>query len=279
MSAINAYAALEKGGKVVPWSYEPRPLDATDVEIKISHCGVCAGDVHAIRGSWDSIGWPAQKFPVVPGHEIVGTISKVGSGVTKVKLGDRVGMGCLSWACLECNACHSGVEQRCKRAVFTYMGSYEDGAIAQGGYAEAVRVSEEFVFQIPERLASEHAAPLLCAGVTTYSPLVNHGAGPGKTVGVVGIGGLGHLAIQFANKLGAQVVAFSSSENKRDECLRLGAHKFVNTSDPDQLRSVNGTVDIMLVTANASNMPWDGYLWSMAVGGKVVTVSVPEGHL
>ncbi|KAI8868903.1 putative mannitol dehydrogenase [Ramicandelaber brevisporus] len=279
VSTIHGYAALEKNGEIVAWSYEPRPLGPTDVEISITHCGVCASDAHAISGGWDKLGMPINSFPLIAGHEIVGVVSKAGSEVSKVSIGQRVGLGCISRTCLRCDLCAADKEFACPERVFTSNGVYEDGRFAQGGFAEAIRAGEDFVYVIPEALSSEHAAPMLCGGITVYAPLVNHGVGPGKTVGVVGIGGLGHLALQFANKLGAGVVAFSTSETKREEAIRLGAHKFVNTSDSAQLQAAKDTIDLLLVTANASNMPWDGYLWSVKRGGKVVIVGLPEEHI
>lgn len=231
---------------IQPHAYEPRPLGPMDVEILISHCGVCGSDIHTI----DS-GWGPTNYPICVGHEIVGTVVDLGAEVREHKIGDRVGVGAMSYACWreDCEECSAGIDNCCPREVDTYNDKYSDGAVSQGGYAERVRTDARHVIPIPEALKSEHAAPLLCGGVTVYAPLARWGAGPGKVVGVVGIGGLGHLGLLFAKALGATTIAVSSSDAKKEDAKKLGVDGYISTADgsPD-VAAWKRKIDILLIT-------------------------------
>jgi alcohol dehydrogenase (NADP+) len=273
---IKAYAAFEAGLTVKPYEYTSRVLGDDDVEIAISHCGICGSDLHTISGGWGDANWP-----VVPGHEIVGTVTKRGASVTELALGDRVGVGAMVLACLDkatCSACASDCDPLCKECVHTYNDVYNDGEKSYGGYAEHVRVSSKYAFKIPDAIPSDLAAPLLCAGVTVYTPLKEY-VQPGMRVGVVGIGGLGHLGVQFAKALGATPVAFSHSANKEQEARGLGAEDFVVLGDTAQVNKAAKSVDVLLVTANGKNQPFDTYISFVKIGGKVVLVGAPEDNI
>ncbi|DAZ94521.1 TPA: hypothetical protein N0F65_001537 [Lagenidium giganteum] len=277
---IHAYAGFEQGGPVKPWTYEAHPLRAEDVEIKISHCGICGSDIHTL----DS-GWGPTAYPCVVGHEIVGRVTQVGPSVQHLKVGDRVGVGAQVWACLNkdpehpCAECADKVDSYCSRIVYTYNAKYEDGGNAYGGYADYVRCSSNYAFQIPDVIPSDVAAPLLCAGVTVFSPLKHQNVKAGDRVGVVGIGGLGHLAIQFIKALGAVPVAFSRSASKEAEVRALGAEDFVNTSDPEHLKKAQASVNFLLVTADATNMPYNTYLSVLKPRGTLVMLGLPNDEI
>ncbi|KAF1773456.1 D-isomer specific 2-hydroxyacid dehydrogenase, NAD-binding domain conserved site 1 [Phytophthora cactorum] len=232
---IHAYATFAKGEEAKPWEYQSRPLGPEDVEIKISHCGICGSDLHTM----DS-GWSQTMYPCVVGHEIVGEVTLVGDQVKDMKVGDRVGVGAQVWACLNkfpdepCKECANGTDAYCRYHVGTYNSKYRktDGAITYGGYADYIRVTHEYAFKIPDNIPSDVAAPLLCAGTTVFTPFKEVGIKPGDRVGIVGVGGLGHLGIQFAKAMGAAaVVAFSRSASKEQEIRRLGADEFVVYTD------------------------------------------------
>ncbi|ETK71851.1 hypothetical protein L915_20969 [Phytophthora nicotianae] len=276
---VHAYASFGKGEEIKPWEYQSRPLGAEDVEIKISHCGICGSDLHTM----DS-GWGPSTYPCVVGHEIVGEVTLAGPDVKGLKVGDRVGVGAQIWACLNkdpsapCKECASGDDAYCAHKVWTYNDTYKsDGATTYGGYADYVRVPHEYAFKIPDNIPSDVAAPLLCAGATVFTPLKEAGVQPGKRVGIVGIGGLGHLGIQFAKAMGADaVVAFSRSANKEKEVRDLGATDFVNYSDEKQAAAAAGSVDVLLVCANADNMPYTLFLSFLAVRGSLIMVGLPN---
>jgi uncharacterized zinc-type alcohol dehydrogenase-like protein len=232
---IRAFAARRARGRLQPFVYTPDRLGPHDVELRISHCGICHSDVHLVDGDWG-----AFRYPLVPGHEIVGTVAARGARVSLLAKGQRVGVGWQSGACLECDACVRGEENLCANEVATCVGRH-------GGFAERIRVDARFAFPIPETLASEHAAPLLCGGVTVYAPLRRH-ARPGMRVGVVGIGGLGHLGLQFARAMGCEVTALSASPDKETEAYGFGAHRFVLTRGAAGLRSAAGRLDFLLST-------------------------------
>jgi alcohol dehydrogenase (NADP+) len=270
---VHAYAAYEPGLNVKPYEYASRPLGAGDVEIQISHCGICGSDIHTISGGWGAANWP-----VVPGHEIVGKVTAVGREVKALAIGDRVGVGAIVGACLDkanCNECANDDDPLCSRMVLTYNGTYEDGAKSYGGYADFVRVSADYAFKIPDEIPSDVAAPLLCAGVTVYTPLKAY-VKPGMRVGIVGIGGLGHLGVQFAKALGAVPVAFSHSPNKEQDARALGAEDFVVISNPEHVQKAAHSVDVLLVTADADSQPYDLYIGCIKKGGKLVMVGVPN---
>ncbi|ETK73733.1 hypothetical protein L915_19372, partial [Phytophthora nicotianae] len=225
---VSAYAAFEPSGNIVPYQYESRPLGPEDVEIKISHCGICASDIHHLNSDRRP-----TMYPCVAGHEVIGEVTVAGLSVKNLAVGDRVGVGAHVWSCLNrdpkrpCEDCADGEVAYCEHTVIAFNAKYEDGAMAYGGFAEYVRVDSNFAFKIPDNIPSASAAPLLCAGVTVFTPLRRY-VKPGDHVGVIGIGGLGHLAIQFIRALGATPVAFSRSADKEEETRALGAEEFYN---------------------------------------------------
>ncbi|KAF3020572.1 hypothetical protein E8E14_008749 [Neopestalotiopsis sp. 37M] len=248
-------------GNMVWQSFEPKKWEETDVDIKISHCGICGSDLHTLRS-----GWRPTRYPCCVGHEIIGTVVRVGSQTTGLQLGDRVGLGAQSDSCRgrfgDCAECVAGREQYCtKRFVGTYAGTHFNGDESQGGYGLYNRSPAHFVVKIPPGLDSEHAAPMLCAGLTTYSPLKRYGAGPGKSVGIIGVGGLGHFAILWAKALGAdRVVAFSRTDDKRQDALRLGADELVATQADGWASQHQQTLDLIISTVSSSKCgnPEDG---------------------
>lgn len=244
-SPTRAYASLSQGATPEPWSYEPRKPRADDVTIDILYCGVCHTDIHFVDNDWGM-----TQYPVVPGHEIIGRVSAVGPEVSSFKAGDVVGVGCLVDSCRECENCKEGLEQYCvEGAVFTYNGvDRHNGAITYGGYAEQVIVSDRFVVKVPESLDPAAAAPILCAGITTYSPLKYVNVKAGDKVGVVGMGGLGHMGIKFAKAMGAQVTLFTRSESKVEEAKRNGADTIVISTDEAQMKAAVGSLDYILDT-------------------------------
>lgn len=262
---FHAYAAHREKGALKPFVYEPEPLGPHDVEVRISHCGICHSDVHLVDGDWGVGG-----YPMVPGHEIVGSVAASGPEVRQLAPGQRVGVGWQRGACLECEWCVSGQENLCAREVATCVDRH-------GGFAERIRVDGRFAFPIPEALASEHAAPLLCGGVTVYAPLARW-VRPAMRVGVVGIGGLGHLALQFARAMGCEVTAISSSADKQREALELGAHRFVVAGEPKALRAAAGTLDFLLSTAFLKQ-DWKGLLRTLRPNGVLCLVGAPDEPL
>jgi len=271
---INAYAVFSPGGTIRPWSYTPRPLGDRDIEIKITHSGICHSDIHTMD---QGLGWGKTTYPVVVGHEIVGHIVKKGRKVDQYEIGDRVGVGAQCWSCLKdtCAECKCGDNNHCARGVFTYNGKYEDGKNSYGGYAERVRVISDFAFKIPDNIPSDLAAPLLCAGVTVYSPLREHGVTKNTKVAITGMGGLGHLAIQFANKMGAHVTVISHSKSKQKDAMALGAHAFLDSEDKKAM-GVSRQFDFILVTAAYTGIDWNNLIQLARPRGKVVLVGAPE---
>ncbi|MDT8409022.1 MAG: NAD(P)-dependent alcohol dehydrogenase [Wenzhouxiangellaceae bacterium] len=245
MTQTKAYAAETEFSGVGPLVIDRRALRPDDVAIEIDFCGICHTDIHFVKNDWGK-----THYPVVPGHEIVGRVTDVGEQVSRFKPGDRVGVGCLVDSCRECPACSQGLEQYCEQGfTATYNGQDRiDGSVTCGGYSEAILVSERFVLRIPEALDPAAAAPLLCAGITTYSPLKYFGVKPGDTVAVVGMGGLGHMGVKFARAMGAEVTLFTRSESKREEAQKQGAHKVVISTDSDQMSAVADTFDYILDT-------------------------------
>jgi len=249
-----------------------------DIDIAISACGVCGSDVHTITG-----GWGEAPTPLIVGHEIVGTAIRVGPSVKSVKVGDRVGVGAQAWACLECDICKANQENYCPRMVDTYGSEYEKqegGVVSQGGYSSHVRANEYFVFKIPEQLEDEIVAPMLCAGITVYSPLVRLGCGPGKKVGIVGMGGLGHFAVMFAHALGAEVTVISHSPSKKDDAFKLGAKDFVTTDTKDWNESYKFKFDMIISTAdNLSEETLSTCLSTLKIMGHYHSVGLPDHKL
>ncbi|MCX2522790.1 NAD(P)-dependent alcohol dehydrogenase [Larsenimonas rhizosphaerae] len=240
-----AYAAFSPDQPLSSWTFERRAPRADDVSIDILYCGVCHSDLHFARDDWGF-----SSYPVVPGHEIVGRVTSVGSDVSHYQVGDVVGVGCMVDSCRHCSACHDGLEQYCQEGFTMTYGSPDrhDQSLTQGGYSRHVVVSERFVVRMPEGIDLQGAAPILCAGITTYSPLRHHGVGPGHKVGVIGMGGLGHMGVKLARALGAEVTLFTRSEGKREEALAQGADHVVISTDEAQMEAVAGRFDFMLDT-------------------------------
>jgi uncharacterized zinc-type alcohol dehydrogenase-like protein len=274
MLTANAYVATSPDAPLTRATIERREVGPHDVLIDIEYCGICHSDIHTARSDWR----PAP-YPITPGHEIVGTVAEVGSAVTRHALGDRVGVGCLVDSCRECEPCRRGQEQYCAAGnVQTYGSIGPDGRVTQGGYSTRIVVTEDFVFRIPEGLAPAAAAPLLCAGITVYSPLRHWAAGPGMRVAVVGLGGLGHMAVQLAHAMGSDVTVLSQSLKKREDGLRLGASSYHATSTPDTFSALAGSFDLIVNTVSAQ-LDINAYLSLLAVDGTLVNVGVPIGPL
>jgi alcohol dehydrogenase (NADP+) len=271
---INAYAAPAAGRPLAPTTIERRDVGANDVLIEIEYAGICHSDIHTVNGDWGP-----QPFPVVPGHEIVGVVAEVGPEVTGHRVGDRVGVGCMVGSCGECANCRNGDEQYCLQGMIpTYAGTDRDGSTTQGGYSTSVVVDAGFVLRVPGGIDPAAAAPLLCAGITTYSPLRRWGAGPGRKVAVVGLGGLGHMAVKLAHAMGAEVTVLSQSLKKLEDGLRLGADAYFATSDPDTFRQLAGRFDLIVNTVSAA-IDVDAYLSLLAVDGALVNVGAPAEPL
>ena len=272
MIATKGYAVHNSNDKLAPWDFERRDVGQKDVLIEILYCGVCHSDIHQVRGEWGN-----SKYPMVPGHEIVGRVVKVGSGVTNFSVGDLAGVGCMVDSCQECNNCKHGYEQHCEKGlcVQTYNSFEKDGkTLTFGGYSNQVVVTEGFVLKISEKLPLEAVAPLLCAGITTYSPLRKWKIGKGHKVGVLGLGGLGHMAVKFAASFGAEVTMLSTSPSKEPDARRLGAHQFCNTKDPQQVKALGNYFDFIIDTVSAPHN-YDMYLGMLAVNGVQICVGVP----
>jgi uncharacterized zinc-type alcohol dehydrogenase-like protein len=263
---VNAYAAPAAGQPLAPTTIERREVGANDVLIEIQYAGICHSDIHTVNGDWGP-----QPFPVVPGHEIVGVVAEAGADVTRHRVGDRVGVGCMVNSCGECASCRNGDEQYCVEGMVpTYAGTDRDGTTTQGGYSTHVVVDADYVLSVPDSLDPAAAAPLLCAGITTYAPLRKWGAGPGTKVAVVGLGGLGHMAVKIAHALGAEVTVLSQSLKKQEDGLRLGADHYFAT--------LAGRFDLIVNTVSAG-IDLDAYLGLLAVDGTLVNVGAPAEPL
>ncbi|GAB6856318.1 NAD(P)-dependent alcohol dehydrogenase [Microbacterium xylanilyticum] len=274
MPVVAAYAAPSEGAPLAPTTIERREPGPLDVVIDIAYAGICHSDIHTVRGDWGP-----QHYPLAPGHEIAGTVAAVGSDVTRFAVGDRVGVGCLVNSCGECGACRRGEEQYCTGgSVGTYGSIDRDGTVTQGGYSRQVVVTEGFVVRIPDAIPLDRAAPLLCAGITTYSPLRHWKVGPGTRVAVVGLGGLGHMAVQIAHALGAEVTVLSQSLRKQDEGIRLGADRYLATSDPATFAENKRAFDVILNTVSAP-LPLDDYLRLLDTNGVLVCVGAPPEQM
>ncbi len=273
---VAAYGATSATSGLVPLTIHRREPKPDDVEIDIEFCGLCHSDVHATRGEWGERPWP-----LVPGHEIVGRVRRVGEDVQGFAVGDRVGIGCMVDSCRECENCLDGVEQYCERGnVGTYgvADPRNGGELTQGGYSQRIVVTEKFVLRIPEALDPAGAAPLLCAGITTYSPLRYFGVEPGERVGVVGLGGLGHMAVKLAKAMGADVTVFTRTESKADAARELGADSVVVTSRPEQLEAARHTLDLVIDTVAAPHDVND-YLRTLRLDGALFQLSLPSGAM
>jgi alcohol dehydrogenase (NADP+) len=277
-TTVSAYAATDKWGSTNPLTkttIERRDIGPADVAIDIKFAGICHSDLHTVSAEWGEV-----TFPMVPGHEIAGIVTEVGADVTKHKVGDRVGVGCFVDSCRECENCKAGEEQYCNNPgmIGTYNGVGRDGNPTQGGYSDAIVVDENYVLRIPDSIPLDKAAPLLCAGITTYSPLRHWGAGPGKRVAVIGLGGLGHLGVKIAAAMGAEVAVLSQSLKKMEDGLRLGASEYYATSDPDTFTKLKGSFDLILNTVSA-NLDMADYLGLLKLDGTLVELGMPENPM
>ncbi|MFI9824615.1 NAD(P)-dependent alcohol dehydrogenase [Streptomyces sp. NPDC052013] len=272
MTTVAAYAAPAAKAPLERTTIERREVGTYDVLIDIKFAGICHSDIHQARE-----GWGEAIFPMVPGHEIAGVVSEVGPGVTKFAVGDRVGVGCMVDSCRECENCRAGEEQYCTGSgmVGTYNAVGKDGEPTYGGYSQKIVVDENYVLRIPDGLSLDVAAPLLCAGITTYAPLTHWNAGPGKKVAVLGMGGLGHMAVKLAHALGAEVTVLSQSLRKKDDGLKLGADHYYATSDPATFEQLAGTFDLIVSTVSAP-LDFGAYLGLLRTDGVLVNVGAPE---
>jgi len=275
MNKTRAYSATSAASPLAPDTIERRETTEHDVAIEILYCGICHSDLHAVRDEWNSI--MPTVYPIVPGHEIVGRVTKVGSEAGTFRPGDLVGVGCMVDSDHTCPSCQADVEQFCPDAVFTYNGPDKHGTapVTYGGYSESIVVDKEFVLKVPENLELAGVAPLLCAGITTYSPIRRWGDIKGKKVGVVGLGGLGHMGVKFAKAFGAHVVVFTTSPNKKVDALRLGADEVIISSDAEQMQQHAGSFDFILDTI-AADHDVNGYLQMLGLDGNLTLVGAPE---
>ncbi|BCR87847.1 NAD(P)-dependent alcohol dehydrogenase [Aspergillus chevalieri] len=266
-------------GKMVWQEFEPKPWEETDVDIKVECCGICGTDLHTLRS-----GWKPTMYPCCVGHEIIGVAVRVGSSVTNgIKIGDRVGVGAQSESCLgrlgDCPDCAMGLEQYCShKFVGTYNSTYINGGKSYGGYALYNRVPAHFAIKIPDSIPPSHAAPMMCGGVTVYSPLKHGGCGPGKRVGIIGVGGLGHFGLLFAKAMGAeQVVAISRKADKAADSLKMGADVYIGTDDePDWATKYARSLDLIVCTVSSSKMPLNDYIGLLRTDGSLVQVGLPD---
>ncbi len=271
MASTKSYAAQNATAALAPWTIDRRDPKPHDVQIEILYCGVCHSDLHTARNEWGG-----TMYPCVPGHEIVGRVTAVGDHVKKYKVGDIAGVGCLVDSCRECDNCKNDLEQFCSNGmVGTYNGQEKDGSgYTFGGYSKSITVHQDFVLHIADNLPLEAVAPLLCAGITTYSPLRHWKIGKGHKVGVLGLGGLGHMGVKLAVAMGAEVTMLSHSASKETDAKRLGAHQFVLTSDAAQIKKVTGYFDFILDTVSADH-DYNFYLGLLKTNGVMVCVGAP----
>lgn len=278
MYQSKAYSAASATSPLVSTKIPRREPNDRDVQIEILFCGICHSDLHTVRNEWSSV--MQTTYPCVPGHEIVGRVTKVGSAVTKHKTGDIVGVGCLVDSDHTCPNCRDNLEQLCPSATFTYNSPDKHGTapVTYGGYSDSIVVDEHFVLRIPANLDLAGAAPLLCAGITTYSPLKRAGVGPGSKVGIVGLGGLGHMGVKLAHAFGSHVVVFTTSPNKKDDALRLGAHDVVISRNADEMQKHAGSFDFILDCVSAEH-DINAYLNLLTHDGDLTLVGAPEKPL
>lgn len=270
-TTVPAYAAPAANAPLERTTVPRRPVGEHDVLIEIKYAGICHSDIHQARD-----GWGEGIFPMVPGHEIAGIVAEVGSGVTKHRVGDRVGVGCFVDSCRECDYCKQGLEQYCTQGgTGTYNALDKNGEPTYGGYSTHIVVDENYTLRIPEGLGLDEAAPLLCAGITLYSPLAHWQAGPGKKVAIVGLGGLGHMGVKIAHALGAEVTVLSQSLKKQEDGLKLGADHYYATSDPETFTKLAGTFDLIVSTVSAP-LDFGAYLSLVKTDGALVNVGAPE---
>jgi uncharacterized zinc-type alcohol dehydrogenase-like protein len=278
MYQAKAYSAASATSPLISTAIPRRDATDRDVRIEILFCGVCHSDLHYSRDEWRDV-MPAV-YPCVPGHEIVGRVTAVGSGVSTVKAGDLVGVGCLVDSDHDCPNCRAGLEQFCPNSVLTYGSPdrHKTAPVTYGGYSDSIVVDERFVVRIPANLSLAGAAPLLCAGITTYSPMRHWQVGPGKKVGVVGLGGLGHMGVKFAHALGAHTVVFTTTPNKKEDAFRLGADEVVISKDAEEMRKHAGSFDFILDCVSAQH-DINAYINLLARDGNITLVGAPEKPL
>ena len=264
--AINSYAAQSQGAKLTPHAFDPGRLGNNEVEVAVTHCGICHSDVHLIDNDWGF-----SSYPLIPGHEIVGTVTALGKSAQDLKVGQRVGIGWQAGSCMKCEWCKAGEENLCASAQPTCVGH-------AGGYADKVRADARFAFPIPKAISSAEAAPLLCAGATVFTPLLDHKAQRGTKLGVVSVGGLGHLALQFGRALGCNVTAFSTSKSKAEEARGFGANRFIDITTADGMGSAANSLDLILTTA-AADLPWDALIAALRPKGTLCVLGIPEHSL
>ena len=277
MHKSKAFSAASKTAPLAVTTIPRRDSTERDVEIKILFCGICHSDLHAVRDEWNE--FMPTVYPIVPGHEIVGRITNVGSAVTKYKPGDMVGVGCMVDADLTCNQCKAEYEQFCPERILTYNSPDKHlGGVTYGGYSETIVVDEHFVLRVPANLDLAGAAPLLCAGITTYSPIRHWGVSKGKKVGVVGLGGLGHMGVKISHALGAHVAVFTTSAEKKDDALRLGADEVIVSRNANEMEKHQGTFDFILDTVSAKH-DINSYLAMLARDGNLTLVGAPPEPL
>lgn len=271
MNSVHAYAAQEAEAPLAPYQIDRREPGADDVEIKILYCGVCHSDIHTARNEWGG-----TQYPVVPGHEIVGTVTRVGENVSKFKEGDTVGVGCFVDSCGHCNNCNDDLEQYCENGhTQTYNSPSQDKkTITYGGYSSHIVVKESFVLNVSDKLPLEKVAPLLCAGITTYSPLKHWGVKEGDKVAVVGLGGLGHMAVKLAASMGAEVTMLSRSPKKEKDAQELGAHHFELTTNPENMQKLANTFDYIVDTVSAEH-DYNEYLNLLNTDGVMILLGAP----
>ncbi|MGO8718091.1 MAG: NAD(P)-dependent alcohol dehydrogenase [Acidobacteriaceae bacterium] len=270
MSKTKGYAAAGAQTPLAPYSFERRNPRPHDVALEIQYCGVCHSDIHQVRGEWGR-----SNYPMVPGHEIIGAVTSVGDKVSKYKVGDTVGVGCFVDSCRHCEACKKGQESYCSEGpVFTYNNREHDGTPTMGGYSDKIVVDENYVLRIPKNLPPDGCAPLLCAGITLFSPLRHWHAGQGKNVAIVGLGGVGHMGVKLAHAMGAQVTVLSHSSGKRQDAQRLGADHFYATSDPETFQKLKESFDLIVNTVSAQ-LDWNQYLDLLKMDGSLVVVGAP----
>jgi alcohol dehydrogenase (NADP+) len=278
MYKAKAYSVASATAPFTPDTIQRRETTECDVQIEILFCGVCHSDLHTARNEWSSV--MPTTYPCVPGHEIVGRVTKVGSAVTSYKTGDLVGVGCMVDSDHTCSNCRADMEQFCPGSTFTYNSPDKHGAttVTYGGYSESIVVDERFVLRVPENLDLAGVAPLLCAGITTYSPIRRWGDVKGKKVGIVGLGGLGHMGVKFAKAFGAQVVVFTTSLNKKADALRLGADEVIISTNPEEMRQHAGTFNFILDTV-AADHDINAYINMLGLEGNITLVGAPETPL
>lgn len=271
MFDCHGYAVKDHCSLLEPYSFSRQEPSANEVLIDINYCGICHSDIHMVRNEWGF-----SLYPMVPGHEIVGTVRSVGDHVSKYKVGDKVGVGCFIDSCRQCPSCLEGEEQFCQQGMtMTYSSKRANGELTQGGYSNQIVVDENYILKLPENLPMDATAPLLCAGITLFSPLIRWQAGPNKKVAIVGLGGLGHIGIKIARAMGAEVTVLSHSDRKKDDSKRLGAHYFYSTADSNVFIEQSEKYDLVINTVSAQ-IDWNLYLGILKKGCAMIMVGMPD---